>query len=227
MNNGTTNRNILKENTLRVSMVFIKKRVVTSILKRNRKFILAGVLLFIVGSIVGYATYLYNPSLSTSEESPILHALEEKFSFFEELNIPAKILFIFLNNLFVSLLSIFLGAILGIFPVFAALLNGFIVGIVAGTAVESKGFSYLLAGIIPHGILELSAIFLSIGLGLKFGYLIIGTIASIFQGKSTEDVKIKAFFHEVKGILPSIVVLLLIAAFVEVLITGAIIGGIR
>ncbi len=206
-------------------MKFFKKNVLMSIIRRNRNFVLVGVILFILGSIVGYVTYLQDPAIGEPDESPLLHALEEKFSLFENLNVPGKILFVFLNNLLVSFLSIFLGAVLGLFPIFAALVNGFMVGIVAGTTIESEGAGYLIAGIAPHGIVELPAIFLSIGLGLKFGYLIIGTIVSIFKGGSTEDAKFKAFFLEVKRILPFIAALLLIAAFIEVLITGTIVGG--
>lgn len=202
-------------------MELFKREIFTRLLKRNKNSIAAGIILFIIGSVAGYIFYLGNPGIGDPEESPVFSALKEKFSFFETLNTPGKILFIFLNNLLVVVLSIFLGAILGLFPIFAALLNGFVMGMVSGAVVESEGVGYLLAGVAPHGIFELPAILVAIGLGLKLGYLIISTIISILLSKPTRDNDFKIFFRELKPALMVIVLLLCIAAFVEVLITPA------
>lgn len=198
------------------------------LLKRNKNFILIGVILFIIGSIAGYIVYLNNPGLGNLEGSSIFSGLEQKISFFQNLNIPGKIIFVFLNNLLVALISIFLGAILGLFPIFIALMNGFVVGIVAGKVLESNGIGYLLVGLVPHGIFEIPAILISIGLGLKFGYLIVNTIVSILLGKPTKDNEFKLFFRELKPAFKIILILLCIGAFVEILITPlliTIIGG--
>jgi len=198
------------------------------LLKRNKNFILVGVILFVIGCIAGYIVYLNDPGLGNLEGSSIFSGLEQKISFFQSLNILGKILFIFLNNLLVALISIFLGAILGLFPIFIALMNGFVVGIVAGKVLESNGIGYLLVGLVPHGIFEIPAILISIGLGLKFGYLIVNTIISILLGKPTKDNEFKLFFRELKPAFKIILILLCIGAFVEILITPlliTIIGG--
>jgi len=198
------------------------------LLKRNKSFILVGVILFVIGGIAGYTVYLNNPDLANLEGSSIFSGLEQKISFFQNLNILGKIIFIFLNNLLVALISVFLGAILGLFPIFIALMNGFVVGIVAGKVLESNGIGYLLVGLVPHGIFEIPAILIAIGLGLKFGYLIISTIISILLGKSTKDNEFKLFIRELKPAFKIILILLCIGAFVEILITPlliTIIGG--
>ncbi|MCD6467400.1 MAG: stage II sporulation protein M [Methanomicrobia archaeon] len=198
------------------------------LLKRNKGFILVGVILFVIGGIAGYTVYLNNPDLANLEGSSIFSGLEQKISFFQNLNILGKIIFIFLNNLLVALISVFLGAILGLFPIFIALMNGFVVGIVAGKVLESNGIGYLLVGLVPHGIFEIPAILIAIGLGLKFGYLIISTIISILLGKSTKDNEFKLFIRELKPAFKIILILLCIGAFVEILITPlliTIIGG--
>ena len=198
------------------------------LLKRNKSFILVGVILFVIGSIAGYTVYLNNPDLANLEGSSIFSGLEQKISFFQNLNILGKIIFIFLNNLLVALISVFLGAILGLFPIFIALMNGFVVGIVPGKVLESNGIGYLLVGLVPHGIFEIPAILIAIGLGLKFGYLIISTIISILLGKSTKDNEFKLFIRELKPAFKIILILLCIGAFVEILITPlliTIIGG--
>ena len=198
------------------------------LLKRNKGFILVGVILFVIGGIAGYTVYLNNPDLANLEGSSIFSGLEQKISFFQNLNILGKIIFIFLNNLLVALISVFLGAILGLFPIFIALMNGFVVGIVAGKVLESNGIGYLLVGLVPHGIFEIPAILIAIGLGLKFGYLIISTIISILLGKPTKDNEFKLFIRELKPAFKIILILLCIGAFVEILITPlliTIIGG--
>ncbi|RLF94258.1 hypothetical protein DRN45_03725 [Thermococci archaeon] len=198
------------------------------LLKRNKSFILVGVILFVIGGIAGYTVYLNNPDLANLEGSSIFSGLEQKISFFQNLNIIGKIIFIFLNNLLVALISVFLGAILGLFPIFIALMNGFVVGIVAGKVLESNGIGYLLVGLVPHGVFEIPAILIAIGLGLKFGYLIISTIISILLGKSTKDNEFKLFIRELKPAFKIILILLCIGAFVEILITPlliTIIGG--
>jgi len=198
------------------------------LLKRNKGFILVGVILFVIGGIAGYTVYLNNPDLANLEGSSIFSGLEQKISFFQNLNILGKIIFIFLNNLLVALISVFLGAILGLFPIFIALMNGFVVGIVAGKVLESNGIGYLLVGLVPHGVFEIPAILIAIGLGLKFGYLIISTIISILLGKSTKDNEFKLFIRELKPAFKIILILLCIGAFVEILITPlliTIIGG--
>lgn len=127
-----------------------------------------------------------------------------------------------------ALISVFLGAILGLFPIFIALMNGFVVGIVAGKVLESNGVGYLLVGLVPHGVFEIPAILIAIGLGLKFGYLIISTIISILLGKPTKDNEFKLFIRELKPAFKIILILLCIGAFVEILITPlliTIIGG--
>ncbi len=198
------------------------------LLKRNKSFILVGVILFVIGGIAGYTVYLNNPDLANLEGSSIFSGLEQKISFFQNLNILGKIIFIFLNNLLVALISVFLGAILGLFPIFIALMNGFVVGIVAGKVLESNGIGYLLVGLVPHGVFEIPAILIAIGLGLKFGYLIISTIISILLGKPTKDNEFKLFIRELKPAFKIILILLCIGAFVEILITPlliTIIGG--
>jgi stage II sporulation protein M len=82
--------------------------------------------------------------------------------------------------------------------------------------------------LVPHGIFEIPAILISIGLGLKLGYLIVNTIISVLLGKPTKDNEFKLFFRELKPAFKIILILLCIGAFVEILITPlliTIIGG--
>ena len=81
------------------------------------------------------------------------------------------ITFIFLNNIQSSFTGMLFGIILGIFPIIAVIVNGYLVGFVSAKAVEVGGMSILLQ-LLPHGIFELPALFISLGLGLKLGTFI-------------------------------------------------------
>ena len=93
--------------------------------------------------------------------------------------------FIFFNNLQVGFMGMIYGFALGIFPILATFANGYVVGYVSSSAISSSGLSSLL-NLFPHGIFELPAIFISFGIGIKFGTFIfykekMKTFAMIFH----------------------------------------------
>ncbi len=88
--------------------------------------------------------------------------------------------FIFLNNLQSSFFGLIFGVLFGIFPLIATVVNGYLLGFIASMSVEGEGFLILLR-ILPHGIFELPAIFISLALGLKLGInLIVNLIKYYF-----------------------------------------------
>lgn len=116
------------------------------------------------------------------------------------------VIMIFFKNIFAAALSILLGAFWGIVPLTAAIINGVLVGIVISYAVKS-GLTTVFWRVLPHGIFELPAIFLSWGLGLWLG-------AWAFRKDEHEP-----FRERLKGalrvFLAFIVPLLMIAAIIE------------
>ncbi len=73
---------------------------------------------------------------------------------------------IFLNNL-VACIALFLGgASFGLVPVLVIASNGLIIGGIVQTVLAEKGAAFILAGLLPHGVLEIPAVLISTGLGL-------------------------------------------------------------
>ena len=70
------------------------------------------------------------------------------------------------------------GVLLGIFPLMSVIANGYLLGFVVAASVRSQGI-LILWRLFPHGIFEIPALFLSLGLGLKMGTF-------IFQKKLSE-----------------------------------------
>lgn len=64
--------------------------------------------------------------------------------------------------------------------------NGFLLGIVGYDAVEKAGILFLLAGILPHGTIELPVVLVSIAIGFRLGYLLAFTLA---RERSTSQVR--------------------------------------
>ncbi len=73
---------------------------------------------------------------------------------------------IFLNNL-VACIALFLGgASFGLVPLLVIASNGLVIGAIIETVRGEKGIGFILAGILPHGVLEIPAVLVSAGLGL-------------------------------------------------------------
>lgn len=116
------------------------------------------------------------------------------------------IFFILQNNLQSALFGLFLGVFLGIFPLVNAVGNGVILGFVAERVVSDVGYVELLR-IFPHGIFELPAVFISLGLGIKFGMF-------VFARDKAREFK-RLFYNSANVFLFVVVPLLVIGAFIE------------
>jgi len=170
-------------------------------IKESRKFIYIAILIFLVFIIVG--AFFSAPEVL---RKVILEMLQELLDKTSGLSAWGLIVFIFSNNLKSSFFGLFLGVIFGIFPVFIALVNGYILGFVASGSVVAEGPLVLLR-LVPHGIFELPAALLSFGLGIKFG-------SFVFQRNKIKSLK-NYFWNCVRVFILVIVPLLIVAAIVE------------
>jgi len=81
-------------------------------------------------------------------------------------------LMIFLKNLIASTIAMLLGLGLGVIPTIVIISNGVLLGVVAESALEQHGAAFLLAGIVPHGIVELPIVLACAAIGLRLGHLL-------------------------------------------------------
>jgi stage II sporulation protein M len=134
-------------------------------IKESRKFIWAVVFLFFVSVIIGF---LFQPPQVINL---ILEYIEKVLAKTQGMSSFEMVSFIFFNNLGVGFMGLIYGFVLGIFPILSIFANGYVVGYVSSSAISSSGISSLL-NLLPHGIFELPAIFISFGMGIKFGTFI-------------------------------------------------------
>ena len=174
------------------------------------KYVAAITLIFVVSLIAGYRYAVLNPT----ESARFMEELIADFGWLMELSLPRIFLVIFLNNAIKALLVIIFGLLIFV-PVGFVAYNGWIIGIVICEQVRTSGYVSVVAGILPHGIIELPMIIVSAALGTRLGMMaflrIKGTISS---NNVMSEIKWSVRFY-LRWILP----LLFIAALIETFIT--------
>ncbi len=170
-------------------------------IKDSRRFIFAIIGIFLFFVLLGF--FIPAPD---SISKWILDYMQEVVNETEGLSAVQLISFIFFNNLKSSFVGMIFGALLGIFPIFTALFNGYILGFVLNESVKIEGI-LVLWKLLPHGIFELPAVLISLGLGLRIG-------TSLLFNKKKREFK-KNFYNALKVFLFVVIPLLLIAAIIE------------
>jgi len=173
-------------------------------LRASKNYIFAVAFIFIGGILLGF---IFSEQFTFLDE--ILKQLVEQI---KGLDTSGIILFILQNNLKSAFYGMIFGVLLGIFPVINSVSNGLILGyVMKGVWVDSGAHEFWR--ILPHGIFELPAVFISLALGLKLGMF-------IFSKN-----KIKEFLERARNsmiIFVFIVIpLLIIAAIIEGLLIAA------
>jgi len=132
-------------------------------------------------------------------------------------NIKFNVLSIFLNNLKVSLFITFGGFLLLLPTLFIGYLNFYILGLIFNLSLKENKLNVFLASVLPHGIIELFAIFLSLTLGTSLFFSLIKF--NYFEERKFSKVLKLSLITYIFIVLP----LLFISALIEVYITPKII----
>jgi len=128
------------------------------------------------------------------------------------------LLMIFINNGIKALGLVLLGILLGVPPLLIIGLNGFILGGL-GSALESvKGWTYVIASFVPHGVIEIPVILLATALGLTVG---MESLKWLVRRESRIKLQLSDCLKVyLRWILPGLAV----AAIIEVFVTPLLIG---
>jgi stage II sporulation protein M len=133
------------------------------------------------------------------------------------------VLLIFINNAIKALGIIFLGILLGLPPIFFISLNGFIVGGLGSALALAKGWTYVIASFVPHGVIEIPVILLATALGLTVG---MESLKWLARRESRVKSQLSDFLKVyVRWILPGLAVAAIIEGFVTPLLVGLVNTG--
>ncbi|VVB82311.1 Stage II sporulation protein M [uncultured archaeon] len=170
-------------------------------LKDSKKFIywIIGIFFFffLVGIFIPAPTFLYNQ---------IMDFIKKLLAETNGLSQFPLISYILFNNLKSTFFVILLGTFFGIFPIISAIANGYVLGFVSLLSIQNGGILTLWR-LFPHGIFEMPAVFISLGLGLKLGFF-------PFQKDKLKSLK-NNLISSLKVFILIVVPLLLIAGIIE------------
>jgi uncharacterized membrane protein SpoIIM required for sporulation len=138
-------------------------------------FIIFALLLFGIGGLSGFLAVRADPlNLSLIVPANIAEGIDPTATELprEDIHSPIMSTTIMTNNIKVAMLAFISGITLGIGTVYLLIMNGLMIGALAAVFMQA-GKSYVFwAYILPHGVIELSAIFIAGGAGLYMGYRI-------------------------------------------------------
>jgi uncharacterized membrane protein SpoIIM required for sporulation len=131
-----------------------------------------------------------------------------------DLGSPEMSAFIFQNNVRVAFLAFALGITFGIGTAFVIVQNAALIGVLAGAAQAAGKADVFWALVLPHGILELSAICIAGGAGLRIGWSLVDPGDRYRLSALAEEARDAVLV--VIGVIPAF----LIAALIEGFVTG-------
>ena len=182
---------------------------IKTFIKENKNYIIAA-LLYTVFCIF---LFVITP-ISESEKQIFIQSAKEYVEKIITNNHLQLFLNIFFNNSFIALIVFLSGFMLSFLSIFIVLSNIFVVWIVLSFSIEKVWLLTSLLAILPHGIIEISAILFSLALSFKLTHLVVKKVWNRKKYKIWWEIKKSfQFFWSI------ILWLLLIAAFIESFIT--------
>ena len=196
-----------------LTLFFPAKQVISD----NRSWLVLATAIFMICAVAFYLGTAYSEPVDDQVLDSQLGMLQELFAFLIEAKPLVSALLVFMNNFLSMAQMLLLGVLAGISPLVTLGINGALVGVLLSLSVQ-QGMPLLpliMLGIMPHGVFELFAFFLCGAIGLKFGY---HCVASPLPGINRIE-SFRYIWKEAISILPLVVTLLILSAFVEMFIT--------
>ncbi|WP_433328784.1 stage II sporulation protein M [Spirillospora sp. CA-294931] len=117
-----------------------------------------------------------NPEVQASIATPhqIRELVENDFAnYYTEHSASSFAFQVWVNNAWVSAIALIFGILLGIPTIYVLLQNQLNLGITAGLMFAHGKGDVFFGLILPHGLLELTAVYLAVGAGLKLGWTVV------------------------------------------------------
>jgi len=130
----------------------------------------------------------------------------------EDYSLVQFLMFIIGNNVFNGFLWIILGYVFSFPSLYLSALNGFVIGNISHTMILESSLSFVLIGLLPHGIVEVPTLLLCSAMGMGLGYSLINRLRGV---GSLRIELVRAMRLFITRILPLIV----LAAVIEVTVS--------
>lgn len=182
------------------------------------KFVVVAMLLFTIGGLGAFFAVLQDPLYVFSILSPdMAQGIDpEKLGTSDGMqDAPVMSASILTNNIQVAILAFAGGVTFGLLTVYVLIYNGIIVGAIAGLFWHHSMTYEFWAYIVPHGMIELTAIFIAGGAGLLMGYKL------FVPGEYSRGYQLKVNAKRSVQLLLGTIPLFIIAGIIEGFITPA------
>ena len=181
----------------------------------GRRWMLAALLVFVVGALVGYAISMAFPAQTLAKIVPLVAGIREISEKVMASGSPVqRALIIYVHNVVLVYLMLEGGLMAGLPSAAGLALNGGMVGVMfgLGARISDMGVSpgMMLLAIAPHGIFEIPAMCMGSAWGMRLGLRWLGPAAA---GRRRRVLARSAL--EAGQVFVLVALLLLIAAFVE------------
>lgn len=175
----------------------------------NKKIFLALLILFIISMAIGW--------IMADDIAPVLMPILKEALVGKNNSIDA--FYILSHNLQASVITVLASILFGIYPFISISANGFVIGFMGGYTVKSiNDLAMYLILIIPHGILEIPALFTSAASGIMLFLFIFRMIKDKYHRDTLNEA-----FENNKKTLKHLIILYLIS--VLLFTTAAMIEG--
>jgi len=179
-------------------------------LRRIMPYFVLSVTIFAAGALLGVLVVRHNAEIADRLRASVIGFVGN----FRGLSRPQLAAAIFLNNGLKSLGAMFLGVLLGVVPLLVLVVNGAALGALVFLSIPGRGLMPTLLAIVPHGVLELPAVWLATSIGLMLGRLAMKRLARKTEINLRDEMaRAGRFFWA------AIVPLLLCAALIEAYLT--------
>jgi len=182
---------------------------------RYRWWVLVAILLFAAGIASGWMTSAGTTNALLVEELRALEQLSQLFAPYS----PLTAVLIFVNNATKLVMSFVLSPIFCLAPILVLTVNGLLLGFLSPVIIDEESLGFLLAGVLPHGVFEISALIL--GLAAAFNYGVMTTFALL--NKDGEKRFMPILRHNVRYLLIALI-LLIPGAIIETYLTPTLLG---
>jgi len=186
------------------------------VFRRNFNYCLFGFILFLGGAVIGSILTLQDPDFGSKIMGPQMVQTIERHEMWTHSVVAVKPLAssaIMTNNLSVAFLTFAAGITAGLGTMYMIVFNGLLIGVI-GTACAQAGMALQLWSFVaPHGVLELPAIFISTGAGLRIA------TGLLFPGVLPRRESLARAGREAVQLLLGCVPLLLIAGVIEAFVS--------
>lgn len=191
-------------------------RTYPRIFRENLRYSVAAFLIFLVAGIVASALTYHDPDFKVKILGPSMVQTIDRHEMWTHSIVGIKPLAssaIMTNNMSVSFMAFASGITGGVGTIYMMAFNGILIGVI-GTACHLSGMSLQLWSFVaPHGVLELPAIFIAGGAGLKLAYSL------LFPGFLPRRESLARAGSEAVKLLLGCVPILVIAGLIEAFIS--------